>query len=58
MSLTKSLKKIFFLTNLNKNQPEEISKINISLSKNKYKRTNKSIIIVKSLVYMTKGIIN
>ena len=42
MSLTKSLKKIFFLTNLNKNQPEEISKINISLSKNKYKRTNKS----------------
>ena len=42
MSLTNSLKKVFFLTNMNKNQPKEISKINISLSKNKNKRINKS----------------
>ena len=40
MSLTNSLKKIFFLQNSNKNG--EISKINISLSKDRYKRTNKS----------------
>ena len=40
MSLTNSLKKIFFLQNSNKNG--EISKINISLSKNRYKRTNTS----------------
>ena len=42
MSLTNSLKKIFFLTNSNKNQSIEISKINICLSKHKNRRINKN----------------
>lgn len=42
MSLTNSLKKIFFLTNSNQNQPIEISKISICLSKHKNRRINKN----------------
>ena len=37
MSLTNSLKKIFFLTNSDRNRPIEISEISISFSKNKNK---------------------
>ncbi len=43
MSYTNSLKKLFFLTNLNNNNmPIELSKKNISLSKNNYKKINNS----------------
>ena len=42
MSLTNSLRKVFFLTNLDKNQKKEISKIKIPLSLIKRKNKNKS----------------
>ena len=43
MSYTNSLKKLFFLTNLNNNNmPIELSKKNISLSKNNYNKINNS----------------
>ena len=59
MSFTNSLKKIFFLTNLDKNQPQEISKINISLSKNKNgNKNNKEFNVYDKRYYQLNNDLN